>query len=160
IDKKLPYIDYRGNAVAVYESIRLSDPTGPLADDSLFATANAHFVRGRYEDADYHYELLRKEYPRSQHQLQAHLLGLRAKLRNYQGAEYDEAPLRDSEKLIESTLTQFVGDNPEERERLLRTQKAIRAQKAEREWNNGEYYYRRKYYRAARYYYSSVLKNY
>ena len=29
------------------------------------ATANAHFLKGRWEDADYHYGLLRTEYPRA-----------------------------------------------------------------------------------------------
>lgn len=159
-DKTMPHFDAIGNAIAVYESIRLNDPTGPLADDALFATANAYFVRSRYEDADYHYDLIRKEYPRSEFQMQAHVLGLRAKLRTYQGAEYDEKPLNESEKLIDVTLVQFAADMPDERERLIRARKAIRIQKAEREWENGEYYYRRHYYRAARYHYSSLLKDY
>jgi outer membrane protein assembly factor BamD (BamD/ComL family) len=159
-DSRFPFIDYTGNAIACYEAIRLNDPTGPLSDDALFASANAYFMQNRFEDADYHYDLLRKEYPRSPHQIPAHLLGLRAKLRTYQGAEYDERPLAESDKLIEATLTQFVGEIPEERDRLIRAQKAIRAQRAEREWENGEYYYNRKYYRAARYYYASLLKTY
>ncbi len=159
-DKTLPYFDPLGNGIAVYESIRLNDPTGPLADDATFATANAYFLDRRYEDADYHYELIRKEYPQSEFQLQSHLLGLRAKLRTYQGAEYDDKPLGESEKLIDSTLRQFGAEIPDERERLVRVQRAIRAQKAEREWDNGEYYYRRKYYRAARVYYSNLLKTF
>ena len=144
-DKTMPYFDPLGNGIAVYESIRLNDPTGPLADDATFATANAYFLDRRYEDADYHYELIRKEYPHSEFQVQAHLLGLRAKLRTYQGAEYDDKSLGDSEKLIDSTLRQFGAEIPDERERLVRAQRAIRAQKAEREWNNGEYYYHRKW---------------
>ena len=159
-DKTLPYFDPLGNGIAVYESIRLNDPTGPLADDATFATANAYFLDRRYEDADYHYELIRKEYPHSEFQLQSHLLGLRAKLRTYQGAEYDDKPLGESDKLINSTLQQFGAEIAEERDRLVRVQRAIRAQRAEREWENGEYYYRRKYYRAARVYYSNLLKTY
>jgi outer membrane protein assembly factor BamD (BamD/ComL family) len=159
-NKTLPYFDPLGNGIAVYESIRLNDPTGPLADDATFATANAYFLDRRYEDADYHYELIRKEYPQSEFQVQAHLLGLRAKLRTYQGAEYDDKSLGDSEKLIDATLTQFGAEIPEERDRLVRAQRAIRAQKAEREWANGEYYYNRKYYRAARVYYTNVLKTF
>lgn len=159
-DKKRPYLDLTSNAIACYEAIRISDPTGPLADDALFAECNAYYRTGRFEDADYHFDLLRKEYPRSTHQQAAHLTGLRAKLRTYQGPEYEERPLVDSEKLIDSTLVQFVDDLPEERERLLRVKAAIRSQKAEREWSNAEYYYHRKYYRAARMYYSHLIKLY
>ena len=119
-DKTMPYFDPLGNGISVYESIRLNDPTGPLADDATFATANAYFLHRRYEDADYHYELIRKEYPHSDFQVQAHLLGLRAKLRTYQGPEYDDKSLGDSEKLIDVTLKQFGAEIPDERERLVR----------------------------------------
>jgi outer membrane protein assembly factor BamD (BamD/ComL family) len=159
-DKKLPYLDLNGNAVACYEAIRLNDPTGPLADDALFLEANSYYRRGRFEDADYHYELLRKEYPKSQHQVASHLLGLRAKLRTYQGSQYEERPLNEADKLIDVTLAQFVSDIPEERERLSRAKAAIRAEKAQREWVNGEYYYHRKYFRAARYHYDLVMKKF
>ena len=118
-DKTLPYFDPMGNGIAVYESIRLNDPTGPLADDATFATANAYFLNERYDDADYHYELIRKEYPHSEFQLQSHLLGLRAKLHTYQGPEYDDKPLVESEKLIDSTLRQFSAEIPDEKERLV-----------------------------------------
>jgi outer membrane protein assembly factor BamD (BamD/ComL family) len=157
-DDTRPYFDPRGNAIAIYEAVRLHDPTGPLADDALFATANAYFLGCRWDDADYNYDLIRKEYPRSEHQREAHLLGIRAKLRSYQGAEYDERPLLEADKLIGVTLAQWVSDLPEERERLQRAQRTIRAQKAERDWANAEYYYHRKYYRAARFYYAEILK--
>ncbi|HWC89843.1 MAG TPA: tetratricopeptide repeat protein, partial [Pirellulales bacterium] len=159
-DKKRPYLDLTSNAIACYEAIRINDPTGPLADDALFAECNAYYRGGRFEDADYHFDLLRKEYPRSKHQQAAHLIGLRAKLRTYQGAEYEERPLVEAEKLIDSTLVQFVADIPEERERLLHIKTAIRSQKAERQWSNAEYYYHRKYYRAARMYYNELLKRF
>lgn len=159
-DKTRPWFDPSGNAIHVYESIRMSDPTGPLADDALMATATNYFLRGRFEDADYHFELLRKEYPRSEHQVQAHLLGLKSKLHSYQGPEYDEAPLLEADELVSSTLRQFGSTLGEERERLTQAKNAIRVQRAEREWESAEYYYRRRYYRAARYHYENLLNQY
>jgi outer membrane protein assembly factor BamD (BamD/ComL family) len=159
-DPKRTIFDVGGNAISVYEAVRMADPTGPLADDAVFAEANAYFLRNRYEDADYHYDLLRKEYPRSEHQIPAHLLGVRAKLRSYQGAQYDAKPLFEADKLIDITLTQFVTEIPDERERLMRAKQAIRAQRAERDWENGEYYYRRHFSRAARFYYNVILRDF
>ena len=93
-----------------YENIRLNDPTGPLADDAIMATANSYFRRGRYNDADYQYDLLRKEYPRSDHQFNAHMLGLQCKLRKYQGPDYDGTPLEEAEQLVKQQRTQFAGE--------------------------------------------------
>ena len=84
-DQTRPWLDTLGHAIKTYDNIRLNDPTGPRADDAIMATANIYFQRGRFDDADYHYSLLRREYPRSELQFEAHLLGLQAKLRKYQG---------------------------------------------------------------------------
>ena len=92
-DKTRTLFDTHGHAMRVYDRVRLDDPTGPLADDSIMATANAMFVKARYEDADYYYTLLRTDYPKSEHQFQAHLLGLKSKLLKYQGPDYEGAPL-------------------------------------------------------------------
>ena len=92
-DKTMPFWDSTGNTVAVYESIRMDDPTGPLADDATMATANTLFLKGRYEDAGYHYDLMRTEFPQSEFQAQAHLLGMQSKLQSYQGPQYDDKPL-------------------------------------------------------------------
>jgi tetratricopeptide (TPR) repeat protein len=79
-DKTRPRFDTGGHALKVYERIRMDDPIGPRADDAVMATANAYFLKGRWDDADYHYGLLRSEFPKSEHQFQAHLLGLRCKV--------------------------------------------------------------------------------
>ena len=84
-DKTRPWFDTMGHAIKTYDNIRLNDPTGPRADDAIMATANIYFRNGRYDDADYHYTLLRTQYPKSEMQFEAHLLGLQAKLRKYQG---------------------------------------------------------------------------
>ncbi|MEX0713433.1 MAG: outer membrane protein assembly factor BamD [Pirellulales bacterium] len=159
-DKTRPHFDARGNAAAVYKSITLNDPTGPLADDATMAVANSYFARGRWEDAGYHYDLLRKNYPQSEHQPEAHVLCIRSKLRSYQGTEYDGKPIQEAEQLIEQALAQFPTELVGERERLLEARRAVRFEKAQRDWQLAEYYHKGKYHRAARFYYAAVIKDY
>jgi outer membrane protein assembly factor BamD (BamD/ComL family) len=159
-DDKRPWWGTEGEALATYESVWLNDPTGPLADDSVMATANAHFVKGRYREADDFYDQLRTKHPQSEHQFEAHLLGLQSKLRAYQGPEYDGIELVDAEKLIDQTLTQFPDQLKEERERIVETRRLVQAQRAERDWNVGQHYDRLEYYRAAIFYYQGIIKDY
>jgi outer membrane protein assembly factor BamD (BamD/ComL family) len=159
-DKTMPFWDSTGNTVALYESIRMDDPTGPLADDATMATANTFFVHGRWEDAAYHYDLMRTEFPQSEFQAQAHLLGMQAKLRSYQGPHYDAKPLNDAKKLGHVLQTQFAAQLPNERENIQQTMKVIEAQLAERDWSLGEFYHTTRHYYAARYYYNEVVKQY
>jgi outer membrane protein assembly factor BamD (BamD/ComL family) len=159
-DRTRPVFDTAGHALRVYERIRLEDPTGPLADDSILATANAHFVKGRWDDADYHYGLIRAEYPKSEFQYQAHLLGLRCKLLKYQGSDYDGKPLDEAEELATQLLTQFPRELGTERERVVQVRASINAQRAKREWDMGEYYAKGKYFGAARHFYAKVVEDY
>ncbi len=159
-DDTRPWWDTEGEALATYESVWLNDPTGPLADDAVMATANAHFLKGRYRDADDFYDQLRSKHPQSEHQLDAHLLGLQSKLRSYQGADYDGIELVDAEKLVSQTLTQFPDQVNDERERLLESRRMIKEQRAERDWKTGQHYDKLSYYRAAKFYYDGILKDY
>ena len=159
-DKTMPRWDTVGNTVAIYESIRMDDPTGPLADDATMATANTLFLNGRWEDASYHYDLMRTEFPQSEFQPQAHLLGMQAKLRSYQGPHYDGKPLQDAKKLGHTLQTQFANQMPNERENIAQTMKVVEAQLAERDYSLGEFYYNSRHYYAAKYYYNEVVKQY
>ncbi len=159
-DKTRPMFDTGGHAIRVYERIRLDDPTGPLADDSVMAAASYFFTKGRWDDADYHYSLLRTEFPKSEHQYQAHLLGLRCKLLKYQGPGYEGAPLDEAEELATQLLTQFPKELGDERDKVVQVRAGIRAQRALREWEMAEYYAKGEYYAAARVYYAKVIKDY
>lgn len=160
-DKTRPTFDTIGHAIKTYESIRLNDPTGPRADDAIMATANIHFRRGRYEEADYHYTLLRQEYPRSEFQFEAHLLGLQAKLLKYQGPEYDGAALEEAKKLAKQLRIQFAGRlTAEEKERLRTVNLELNRQIAMRDVRMAEYYDNRDYFLAARDYYQRVVEQY
>lgn len=160
LDKTRPWFDTHGSGIKVYETIRLQDPTGPLADDAVMAQATAYFRDDRHEDAAYQYEILRKDYPQSEHQQQAHLLGLQSYMNSYQGPQYDRTPLKKAETLVDSTLRNLSHQMPEEKPRLQQAQSAIRAQMAERDYDMGEYYRRLGYNRAAKQHYAVVLKDF
>jgi TolA-binding protein len=161
-DKTRPWFDTFGNALAAYEAVRMHDPTGPLADASIMATANAYFRKSRWEEAAYHYDLLRKEplYARSRFQKEAHIFGLQAKLQMYQGAMYDEAPLVGAKEIAESALTQYHGRLGEEENHIRQSRSRIIEQLAEREWTLAQYYDRKHYYGAARLSYRALVQKY
>jgi outer membrane protein assembly factor BamD (BamD/ComL family) len=156
-DKTRRPFDTLGHALKIYETIRLTDPTGPRADDTLMATAAAYFTRGRYQDADYYFDLLRREYPKSEFQFEAHLLGLQCKLRKYQGPEYDGRPLEEAEKLARQLLVQFPDKVDKERERIGAMRAEVAAQAALRDWKMAEYYANCGHYTAARLYYRRLV---
>lgn len=161
-DKTRPWYDTQGHAVRVYEKIRLNDPRGVLADDAIMAAANIKLTNMEFDDADHLYGIIRTDYPRSEFQVKAHLLGLQCKLQLYQGADYDSKPVKDAEELVDQILVQFPQD-PEvaaNRERLLTTKAELKAQRALREWNTAEYYRRGTYGDAARFYYRKVIDEY
>ena len=117
-DKTQPWFDTFGNALACYQAVWMHDPTGPLADAALFRVANAHFRRGEWEDAAEHYDMLRKNHPKSKYQKDAHLLELQAKMRIYQGPKYSVVPLNDAQEIAEQALKQFPGQLGEEERRV------------------------------------------
>jgi len=159
-DSSLPTRDTFGNAVRVFDRIRLDDPTGKLADDATLAAGNAYFAKQRYLDADNFYTDLRKTFPGSEHQYRAHLLGLKSKLLSYQGTEYSGVPLDEAEKLIKQIQRQFPQQAAQEREYLTRAYAEVRFKKAEREWKLAQYYDRRGEYGAARFHYGILAGDY
>jgi len=160
MDKSRPVRSAFGNAVRIFERIRIDDPTGKLADDATLAAGNAYFEDGKYLDADHYYSDLRKTFPSSEHQFLAHLLGVKAKLESYQGPDYSGDPLDEAEKLIKQIYRQFPHETAKEREHLARTHAEVRKKKAEREWYMAQYRDRRGEYGAARFHYNLLARNY
>jgi outer membrane protein assembly factor BamD (BamD/ComL family) len=160
-DRSRPLFDTRGRAIKAFDHVRINDPRGPLADDSIMAQANAHFLDRQWLDADYFYGLLRTEYPDSDFLLQAHLLGLQAKLRAYQGPGYEGGILDEAELLADQTLVQFPDQlRGDEAERVQTTRAAVAAQQAQRHWSRAEFYAKGKHYSSARIYYSLLARDY
>jgi outer membrane protein assembly factor BamD (BamD/ComL family) len=160
-DRSRPLFDTRGRALKAFDHVRINDPRGPLADDSIMAQANAHFLRRQWLDADYFYGLLRSEYPDSDFLLQAHLLGLQAKLQAYQGPAYEGSILDEAGILADQVLVQFPDQlSREEESRVEQTRKTIASALADRHWKRAEFYAKGKHYTSARIYYALVARDY
>jgi outer membrane protein assembly factor BamD (BamD/ComL family) len=160
-DRSRPLFDTRGRALKAFDHVRINDPRGPLADDSLMAQANAHFLDHEWLDADYFYGLLRSEYPDSDFLLQAHLLGLQAKLQAYQGPYYEGGILDEAEILADQVVVQFPDQmSGEEESRIRKVRAEVAAQQAERHWKRAQFYTKGKYYTAARMYYAMIARDY
>lgn len=159
-DKTRPLFDTFGNAMKSYELIHMYDPTGPLADDSVMAYANARFLQGRYEDAAYEYDKLRRNYPKSPHQMKAHVLGLRAQMEVYQGTHYDDQPLQSAKRIADDTLSQFGRELGTEYDYVLKERNRINEERARRDFMMAEYYEKRGYYGAAKVYYQLLMKEF
>jgi len=161
VDRSRPLFDTRGRALKAFDHVRINDPRGPLADDSLMAQANAHFLDRQWLDADYFYGLLRSDYPDSEFLLEAHVLGLQAKLRAYQGPGYEGSALDEAEVLADQVLVQFPDRlSGEEAGRMEKTRAEIAALQAQRLWDRAEFYAKGKHYTSARMYYAMIAKDY
>jgi hypothetical protein len=87
-------------------------------------------------------------------------LGLRCKLLNYQGPDYDGKPLDDAEEIATQLLTQFSNELGKERDRVVQVRASINQQRAQREWDMAEYYAKGEYYGAARHFYEKIAKDF
>lgn len=159
-DNARPMFDTFGYAVQAFQNVRLYDPIGPLADDSVMATAIAYFQRGEYESAAADFDLLRKEYPNSEFQKNAHLLGLQAKMRIYRGKYYDPTSLNDAGEIADQTLAQFGTQLGPEHARVEKARNQVLEEKANRDYAMAQYYEDHKYYGSARIYYQDLIQKY
>lgn len=159
-DKTRPRFDTWGYGIKAFEIIAMNDPTGPLADDSLMALANAYFRRNRYLDAADYYDRVRTDYPKSNHLVDAHILAMKSHEMNYQGAQYDNTPLKKADKIAETLLTQFGRQLGKEREEVVKSRNRIRAKLAEQDWVMAKHYEGKGQYGSARFYYQEIIKEY
>jgi hypothetical protein len=159
-DDKRPTMDTQGKALRALEKTRLNLPTGPFADDSIMVTAGWYFDKKRFKDADYHYTLIRREYPSSEHQYEAHVLGIQSKIRSYQGPDYDGTVMAEAKELIEQTLKQFVEARPDDRQRLMNLYAQVNRSLAQRDFALAEYYAGKGYNNAAGVYYYRISQEF
>lgn len=159
-DKTRPMFNTFGNSIKAYRTITMRDPNGLWAEHAAMAAGNANYIRGEYFDASEFYDDLIRNYPQSRHLLPACELNLSSKLLMYQGPKYDDAALKEAEKLTERLLTQFGPQVQHRRAELVETQNRIVEAKAERDMEFARFYETKRYYGAARYYYQLVLNEY
>ena len=160
VSGRRPVMDTFGHAVKVLDKIRFDDPTGKLADDATMAAAVANFEKGKYGSADILFTDVRENFPKSEHQFEAHLLGLKSKLAMYEGPDYSGVMLDESEQLIKNMFRLFRREMQGHEEYLQNALKDIRLKKANREYSLAKFYDNRKEYGAARLYYNRVRREY
>lgn len=157
-DKSRPLFDTPGNALKALKSVWLHDPLGPLADDAVMLTAVYYIRKGNFREADHWLDILRREYPKSEHTQTAFVVGSHIKLASYQGPKYDGRDLVDADDLIHSTLNLFP--DVEDREQLQAELVKIHNRGAERNWSRAEYYRHRAKPQSEAIYCEAVLKDF
>lgn len=140
-DKSRPTFDTQGHAMRALKSIWLHDPTGPLADDAVMMEATYHLRDGNWQEAARKFQLLREQFPQSQHLETAFVLGGHVELMSYQGPSYDGRSLETARQLRESTIRLFP--KSADRERIRTELKKIESAKAERLYDRVRFYQRK-----------------
>ena len=159
-DKGRPWFDTYGYAMKAYQNVRMYDPTGPLADQSLMAVGTSYFRHDEFEEAAMEFDQLRKDYPNSDYQMLAHVLGMQAKMRVYQGDMYDKTALKEAHEIADTALAQYGPKLGAEQARMIKDRSKIIEEEANRLYVVGQYYEKNKNYRAARFYYKNVIDEY
>ncbi len=146
-DKTRPFFDTHGRALQALTAVWLNDPTGPIADDALLMAATHHMRKQDYKEADHYFNILREEYPQSEHVQTAYVVGQRVKLLAYQGADYDGKALDDARKLTSSTLKLFP--DADQRSQLANDLGKMDAAAVARDWKRVELYLRKRQFDSA-----------
>jgi outer membrane protein assembly factor BamD (BamD/ComL family) len=146
-DSTRPFFDTHGRAMQALTAVWLNDPTGPIADDALLMAATYHMRKKDFKEADHYFNILREEYPQSEHVQTAYVVGQRVKLLAYQGADYDGKALEDARKLTGSTLKLFP--DVEQTKQLESDLAKMNAAAVARDWKRVELYLRKRHYESA-----------
>jgi len=140
--------------VDVLERVIEHAPFGALADDAVFAIAEAHYRQGDYEAARDHYDRLLKHYARSELAARARKRRALCNCNLAERAPHDsgaaEAARRDIKLLPRSARD----------EGLTRRAEQIREMMARGEYETGIFYFRRENVEAGMRYLESVLVRY
>lgn len=159
-DNRKPWNDTRKHGVRVLEKMRLDNPVGRLADDVTMELANTAFKKENWDDALDTYSDLISTYPDSPHQFDAHLLGVKAALESYQGADYSEEPLNKAEKMIKQMPRQFREKAEGQKKQIEDAMKEVRYRRAEKEFSWASYRYNKQEARASRIHCMKILTDY
>jgi outer membrane protein assembly factor BamD (BamD/ComL family) len=161
-DRTRPILDTSGHAIRVLDQMRYDDPTGKLADDATMAAAVENMRKGDYFEADQLLTDLREIYPDSEHQFNAHTLGLRCKLAMYAGADYSGLALEEAKELIERTRRLFPQEMRQEQHSTFVAQTAaeVEYRLAEKLWERARYREKQHRFGGANVYLQELLEKY
>lgn len=159
-DKRKPLNDTRKHGVRVLEKMRLDNPIGRLADDVTMELANTAFKKGNWNDALDTYSDLISTYPDSPHQFDAHLLGVKAAMMSYQGADYSNDSLDKADKMIKQMTRQFREKAEGQKDQIELAMKEVRYRRAEREFFAATYRFNKSEAKAARIHCMKILTDF
>lgn len=140
------------------ESLLTMCPAAPLASEAQFRVGCYQFNTGNYEEAIIALEKLCADHPESERVEAAMFLSAESELKQYQGPEYEGAPLRKAREQLERLLSAFPEGAyaRDARKRLAR----IGTELACRDYLIALYYRRRGRHASAATYLNSIVKEY
>ena len=103
-DGRLPIIDTQGSALKALEHVRQNDPDGPLADDARQGIADYYMKHHDYDSAAIYYDQFIAEYRKSPFLQDVQLAAIDARIKGYQGPEYDASGLEKARETIRKTM--------------------------------------------------------
>ena len=152
----VPLLSGPRTAVQILDRIYDQDPRGPLADDVLAARADYEFRRENYEEAEFYYERLLEEHPRSPYAGQALFRLASSRFFRQHGPDYDTGLLRAARAGFERFLR--TCPNAPEARRAEVYLKRVEARLAEAWLAYGRFYQKRGQEAAAMVYYRRILR--
>jgi outer membrane protein assembly factor BamD (BamD/ComL family) len=156
-DGQLPVIDTEGSALKALEHVEHNHPEGPLADKAGIAIADFYMNHSDYETAAMYYDQFIEFYAKRKSPFlqYAQLAGIDARMKSYEGPEYDALCLEKARQLIGQTMSTFP-DRPAGFEKLYLTLDHINDAQAEKTYKTGMYYKRVNKVASAEYYLGKV----
>lgn len=137
---RLPAIDVSGHALQVLEHVRHHDPTGPLADDAVMRIADHHYQHGAFEEAALYYDQLITDHPKSALLQTAYERTIDAKMKAYEGPDYDVSGLEKAREQIQHATTLFPERRASTSDDLAHKLDLLQDQQAEITFRRGEFY--------------------
>jgi len=159
VDAKRPWTDPRGHGLRVLDQLRFDDPTGKLADDATMIAGVEYMRKQDFFQADQMFTDLRELFPDSEHQFNAHMLGLECKLGMYAGANYSGLALDEAGELVKRMRQIFPQQlrDAEIQRTLAESEATIEYLQAEKLWNRAGYREKQGNYGGAKIYYEELL---
>jgi outer membrane assembly lipoprotein YfiO len=133
-------------------------PAASLAAEALFKVGQYNFENGSYDEAIFAFKSLVSTYPESERIERAVFLTAESELGQYEGPEYEDAPLRRGVEQYKLLLRAFsAGAYVQHARKRLRE---INREMARRDYLTAQYYQKRGKIVSAKLYLKSILKEY
>ncbi|OHB77767.1 MAG: hypothetical protein A2Z34_02115 [Planctomycetes bacterium RBG_16_59_8] len=136
----------------------IKHPYEESSDDSALWLGNFYFARSELAEAAVEYELLIKNYPRSECLPSALFQLGRCRLHEFEAVDYDAKPLREARRFFQRLLDEYPGDKraPQAKQAVA----TINEKLAEKDLRTGDFYISRGKPTSALLYFRSVVDNY